>query len=90
MNNKRKKGAVGIKQIVVIGVLVVAGLALMVMYNKYVQREKLEAERQAEAARLERERAEEAARAASERGRRGGEETTRGTGGAREGAKGTR
>lgn len=63
MNDKRKKGAVGIKQIVVIGILVVAGLALMVMYNKHIQKERLEAERQAEEARLKRERAEEAARA---------------------------
>ena len=63
MNDKRKKGAVGIKQIVVIGILVVAGLALTVMYNKHIQKERLEAERQAEEARLKRERAEEAARA---------------------------
>ena len=63
MNDKRRKGAVGIKQIVVIGVLVVAGLALTVMYNKHIQKERLEAERQAEEARLKRERAEEAARA---------------------------
>ena len=69
MNDKRKKGAVGIKQIVVIGILVVAGLALMVMYNKHIQKERLEAERQAEEARLKR---------------------ARGTGGAREGTKGTR
>ena len=63
MNKKRRQGAVWIKRIVFIGILVVAGLILTVMYNKYVQRERLEAERQAEAARLERERAEEAARA---------------------------
>ena len=63
MNDKRRKGAVGIKQIVVIGVLVVAGLALTVMYNRHIQKERLEAEKQAEEARLKRERAEEAARA---------------------------
>ena len=63
MNDKRRKGAVGIKQIVVIGVLVVAGLALTLMYNRHIQKERLEAERQAEWARLKRERAEEAARA---------------------------
>ena len=61
MKDKRRKGAAWIKQIVVIGILVVAGLALMVMYNQHVQKERLEAERQEEAARLERERAEEAA-----------------------------
>ena len=63
MNDKRRKGAVGIKQIVVIGILVVAGLALTVMYNRHIQKERLEAERQAEEARLKRERAEEATRA---------------------------
>ena len=63
MNDKRRKYIVGIKQIVVIGVLVVAGLALTVMYNDHIQKEKIEAERQAEETRLKRERAEEAARA---------------------------
>ena len=63
MNNKRRKGVAWIKRIVVIGVMVVAGLALTVMYNRHIQKERLEAERQAEEARLKRERAEEAARA---------------------------
>ena len=60
--NDTRRGSVGVKQIVIIGVLVVAGLILMVTYNKHVQKEKFEAERRAEEARLKRERAEEAAR----------------------------
>ena len=63
MNDTRRRGAAGVKQIVIIGILVIAGVTLLMMYNRHEQKKRLEAERQAEAARIERERAEEAARA---------------------------
>ena len=90
MNDKRRKGAVGIKQIVVIGVLVVAGLALTVMYNRHIQKERLEAERQAEEARLKRERAEEAARAQRQKEEEEAEKKRRAEQEAREKAQGCR
>lgn len=61
--NDREKGSIGVKQVVFIGILAIAGIAIAVMYGNHVKKAKLAAARQAEAARLERERAEKAAEA---------------------------
>ena len=63
MNDTGRSVGARVKQIVVIGVLVGASIALLMMYNRHEKERRLEAERRAEAARIKRERAEEAARA---------------------------